>query len=75
LSGEASAAGVRFGAGSVLVKDCYRHNSRRKRNIYLWGAYKRNAANDSALQRVEQWDEILLREALNQNFGSSVGGV
>lgn len=57
--GEVIAAGVRFGAGSVPVKDCYRHNAGGKRNISWRGAGKKSVASDSALRRIEQSDEIL----------------
>jgi hypothetical protein len=77
--GAACAAGIRFGAGSVPVKDRYQHNRRRKRKISGCGVENKNAASESVLRRVEDFDESFLQSVFDaaryQNFGGSAGGV
>ncbi|EMM5786645.1 TPA: hypothetical protein NII00_004701 [Pseudomonas aeruginosa] len=69
------AAGVRFGAGSVPVKDRFQQKSRAKRQSSRGVEPKKNAASASALRRVERKNEGDAATANNQNLGGSFGDV
>lgn len=69
------AAGVRIGAGSVLVKDRFQQKGRAKRQNACEGEPKKNAASAGALRRIEQKIKAIRRTANDQNLGSSFGGV
>lgn len=67
--------GVRIGAGSVPVKDCYRQQGDAKSMVSCSDETSKNAAGMGALRRVEKENEDMLRTANDQNFGCVSDGV
>lgn len=69
------AAGIRIGAGSVPVKDCYRKQGDVKGIVSCKEETRKNTAGMSALRRVEQENQDMRETANGQNFGGVSDGV
>ncbi|WP_156523214.1 hypothetical protein [Bordetella ansorpii] len=69
------AAGVRIGAGSVPVKDCYRQQGDAKSMVSCRDKANKNAAGMSALRRIEKEKQDMRKAANGQNFGGVSDGV
>ncbi|KGA35004.1 MAG: hypothetical protein WBC18_08770 [Ottowia sp.] len=72
---QSRAAGVRIGAGSVLVKDRYRQQGDAISIVSCRDEANKNAAGASALRRVEKEKQDMRRTANDQNFGGVSDGV
>ncbi|EMV7406690.1 MULTISPECIES: hypothetical protein [Pseudomonadota] len=69
------AAGVRIGAGSVPVKDCYRQQGDEENIASCRDEANKNAAGLIALRRVEKENQDMRQTANGQNFGGVSDGV